>query len=416
MSRTTYFSDESVTLYHGDAIEILQTLDDGSLDCCVTSPPYYGLRDYGHEGQYGLEDSPGAYVENMRTLFAEVRRVLTDNGTLWLNIGDSYASASSTGKQGSSGQRAARTFTAEDMQNRGDLPPKNMLGIPWRVAFTLQADGWILRNAIVWHKPNAMPESVTDRLSSDYEYVFLFTKSRRYWFDLDAIREQLARPEALGTVTIGGLTTGEGKTGSSYRTAGGMPNTWGSKKTPRKPDEPFKLGTGRTDGGYRGTHDNGRNPGSVWNISTSPFSEAHFAVMPVALAARCIQAGCPPKRCRECGHTPTPIIERGKGHPRERTNRDEIGSPSGVNNLSGKQHAAWKAQHPDTFHGWTDCGHQNNHAAAVLDPFSGSGTTGLAAAQLGRRYVGIDLSRDYLDLSLRTRLGQMALLDDEVDP
>ena len=190
---TQYYTDDQVTLYHGDALNVARTLKDGAADCIVTSPPYYGLRDYGIEGQYGLESSPAGYVETMRDLFSELRRVLADDGTLWLNIGDSYAA-------GAKGGGGAVDYTPEHgSRNRNRfpdgrrdfdyaLPAKNLLGIPWRVAFALQDDGWILRNAIIWNKPNAMPSSVTDRLSGRYEHVFMFSKSRRYWFDLDAIQ------------------------------------------------------------------------------------------------------------------------------------------------------------------------------------------------------------------------------------
>lgn len=316
--KPAYFSDDQITLYHGDSLAILRDLPDQSVDCCVTSPPYFGLRDYGEEGQYGLEASPAEYVETMRALFAEVRRVLADDGTLWLNLGDSYASdtkgsggASST-LDGTSAEANGQRFTPRKFTM--GVPPKNLLGIPWRVAFALQDDGWTLRNAIVWHKPNAMPESVTDRLSNRYEPLFMFSKSPRYWFDLDPIRE-----------------------GNGWR--GGR--TWDERKAE---GEPMRYGleghAAVSRGGFTTTQ--GRNPGDVWIIATQPFSAAHFAVYPVTIPERCILAGC---------------------------------KPGGV----------------------------------VLDPFSGSGTTGLAATKHGRKYIGVDLSREYLDLSLRTRFAQPGL-------
>lgn len=346
-----YYQDESVTLHHGDSLEVLRTLPDASIDCCVTSPPYFGLRDYGSEGQYGLEASPAEYVETMSALFSEVRRVLADDGTLWLNLGDSYAGAPSASRSSEASSTPASISasplspsSADSHSDSADLtrftqssstgpvsgmkqgarngnrrsrprgyegiPQKSMLGIPWRVAFAVQDDGWILRNEIIWSKPNAMPESVTDRLSSRHEHLFLFSKSRRYWFDLDPIREPHAStPDREGKNALRGQ--------KAMRPVG--PNS----------------------GAYS---EGGRNPGDVWNIATQPFPGAHFAVMPPELARRAVVAGC---------------------------------KPGGV----------------------------------VLDPFSGSGTTGLVAGQNGRRYVGIDLSRDYLDLSLRTRLAQSALID-----
>lgn len=316
---TPYYSDEQVTLHHGDSLDVLRALPDQSVDSCVTSPPYFGLRDYGIEGQYGLEASPAEYVETMRALFAETRRVLADDGTLWLNLGDSY----SAGGQGNGGKHASIGSLRQGATKVPGFAPKNLLGIPWRVAFALQDDGWILRNAIVWHKPNAMPESVTDRLSCRYEMTFLFSKSQRYWFDLDPIREPLAYPDTVGHAFGGNSPEVGRRRGNRY----GVARPWANSEQGDDHDA---------------SDPRGRNPGDVWSISTKPFSEAHFAVMPPELAERCILAGCKP-------------------------------------------------------------------GGTVLDPFSGSGTTGMVAQRHGRKYVGIDLNKDYLDLSLRTRLQQAAL-------
>lgn len=319
-----YFADESVTLYHGKALEVARTLDAGSVDMICCSPPYFGLRDYGVEGQWGLEKSPVEYVENLRSLFAELRRVLADDGVIWINIGDSY-SGSGRGPVGVSAMIPNHSAAIGGKPYLG-IPAKNLLGIPWRTAFALQEDGWILRNAVVWSKPNAMPESVTDRLSTRYEMVFLFSKQQSYWFDLDAIRGEYSE-------RVQGRQKYAGR-GSALESSG-----WATtaQQGPRGNDSKGILGFG-----HAGANPLGRNPGDVWEIPTQPFPGAHFAVMPRALAERCIQAGCKP-----CG--------------------------------------------------------------TVLDPFSGSGTTGLAAARHGRRYVGIDINRDYLDLSLRTRLAQATL-------
>ena len=344
-----YYSDDSVTLYLGDSLAVLRGLPDQSVDCCVTSPPYFGLRDYGEEGQYGLEASPAEYVETMRALFAEVRRVLSDDGTLWLNLGDSYSSTGGmsgvgpnalVGSTKRQGERRTRPSGRRDRAEiplgaQSTLPNKNLMGIPWRVAFALQDDGWILRNDIIWAKPNAMPESVTDRLSTKHEHLFMFSKSPRYWFDLDPIREPILWPDKTGH-TFGGNST------DISRTRGGTYRADATNYPEGMQPQSAKAATGVRHNFGRSADGPGRNPGDVWSIPTQPFSEAHFAVMPQALASRAIQAGCKPD-------------------------------------------------------------------GTVLDPFSGSGTTGLAAAKHGRRYVGIDLSSDYLDLSLRTRLAQSAL-------
>lgn len=334
-----YFQDESVTLYHGDALAVLRELPDQSVNCCVTSPPYFALRDYGVEGQYGMEASPAEYVETMRTVFAEVRRILADDGTLWLNLGDSYYSGrGNPGPNAADKKQPARRGWVRPVDRPGQDwgTPKSLLGIPWRVAFGLQDDGWILRNAVIWNKPNAMPESVTDRLSTRYEHVFLFAKSQRYWFDLDPIREPLAYPDAAdGSRVFGGKNkAADLQTGSSARRTGSV---YGKASAANL----APTGSRHSNGDVR----LGRNPGDVWTIPTQPFAEAHFACMPTSLAERCVQAGCRP-------------------------------------------------------------------GGTVLDPFSGSGTTGLAAAKHGRRYVGVDIKAEYLDLSLRTRLAQTGLVDE----
>jgi len=334
----SYYADDQLTLHHGDALAVLRTMPDESVHCVVTSPPYYGLRDYGEPGQYGLEPSPAAYVETMRAVFAEVRRVLAADGTLWLNLGDSYISGAGNRNEdlnerwgNASGQRkqedARRSFRRDDGTVAAGrravvgLPPKNLLGIPWRVAFALQDDGWILRNAIVWDKPNAMPESVTDRLSTTYELVFMFARSPRYWFDLDAVREPASE-----------IAIARGRDWAT-RTASGEPTRYGL------------AGLAGVKSSDLNPHELGRNPGDVWTIPTQPFPAAHFAIMAPELARRCIVAGCRP-------------------------------------------------------------------GGTVLDPFCGSGTTGMVALKHGRRFVGIDLSATYLDLALRTRLSQGALIEE----
>lgn len=262
-----------IKIIQGDCIDGLRTLPDSSVHCVVTSPPYWGLRDYGQDGQIGLEKTPEAYVARIVEVFREVRRVLADDGTLWLNLGDSYASHDPGGyrageflnpggrapvKQGKARNRAG------NYRPQG-LKPKDLVGIPWRVAFALQADGWWLRQDIIWHKPNPMPESVTDRCTKAHEYVFLLTKSARYWYDAEAVSE--ASVDA-----------------ASYR--------------PRSPRNPDKREGDKFFATKVGSHANGkvyatRNRRSVWTVTTKPYSGAHFAVMPPELVEPCILAGCP---------------------------------------------------------------------------------------------------------------------------
>ena len=276
-------------ILQGDCRDTLKTLADCSVHCCVTSPPYFGLRDYGHDGQIGLEETPEAFVAEMVAVFREVRRVLRDDGTCWLNLGDSYAAARggthqpaetlAGGKNGKTESGARVNRDRHDGYNptrnaKGiGLKHKDLIGIPWRVAFALQADGWYLRQDIIWHKPNPMPESVTDRCTKAHEYVFLITKSARYFYDNKAIME----PAEYGEQHANKATS------------------WGTnRKHPNKAnvsEYAFKGDNHTTskmaDGSY------GRNRRSVWTVNTSPYKGAHFATFPPDLIRPCIIAGCP---------------------------------------------------------------------------------------------------------------------------
>lgn len=265
----------TVQILNGDCREVLKTLPDASVHCVVTSPPYFGLRDYGHDGQIGLEETPDAFVAEMVAVFRDVRRVLRDDGTLWLNLGDSYVSVGS-GTQGENGQMATRRVaqvrdrkavhsTIERPPSVHGLKPKNLIGIPWRVAFALQADGWLLRQDIIWHKPNPMPESVRDRCTKAHEYVFMLSKSKRYFFDAEAVAEPVA-PSTTERVLQPTLQQQKGSDRVPGKTNGAMKAVGGADI---------------------------RNRRSVWSITTQPFSEAHFATMAPELAETCIRAGCP---------------------------------------------------------------------------------------------------------------------------
>ena len=248
----------------GCAQAVLPSIDAGSVQCCVTSPPYWGLRDYGCTGQIGLEDTPAAYVERLVEVFREVRRVLADDGVLWLNLGDSYNSNPSN--QHSSNVRANGSKAVGRRQKREapGLKPKDLVGIPWRVAFALQDDGWYLRSDIIWSKPNPMPESVRDRPTKAHEYLFLLTKRARYYYDADAVREANS-PTANNR--------GRRRDGTANRAAS------------RRDSASISLSdNSRFDGA-------GRNRRSVWTVAPRPYPGAHFAVMPPALVEPCIKAG-----------------------------------------------------------------------------------------------------------------------------
>ena len=242
-------------ILQGNCLDTLQTLDSESIDCCITSPPYWGLRDYGEGEQLGLEKTPEEYVANMVKVFSEVKRVLKPDGTLWLNLGDSYAG----GGRGCETPKQQTNKGTVDMP-KSIVPPglktKDLVGIPWMTAFALRADGWWLRQDIIWHKPNPMPESVRDRCTKAHEYIFLMSKSQKYYCDMEAIKEDC---------------DWNGKSGAKNY-------DWDNDGRTHNPDQQEQTS---------------RNKRSVWTVTTKPYSEAHFATYPEELITPCVLAGCP---------------------------------------------------------------------------------------------------------------------------
>lgn len=377
-----------LTILQGDSIEQLRTLPDESVHCCVTSPPYWGLRDYSTNGQLGLEKTPEEYVEKMVEVFREVRRVLRKDGTLWLNLGDSFAANGISGLaiKGESSTLVGTANSAHTAQRKTvprGLKPKDLVGIPWRVAFALQADGWWLRSDIIWAKPNPMPESVTDRPTKAHEYLFLLTKSANYFYDAEAIREQVKDSQ-------------EGFMNVRARTASGA------------------LGGNNQHHMETRTYDRicGANKRSVWTVATAPYPEAHFATYPPDLIKPCILAGTSAKGCcAKCGSPWERITESEKTF--------ESGSGRAGNLPVGQQdlRASETNSTPDVrlgpcvtskTIGWQptcECKLGDGHmmdACTVLDPFAGSGTTGAVALELGRKAVLIELNPKYVEL-IKTR-------------
>lgn len=260
---TIFHENEQGMILLGDSLKTLNELPDGLAQTCVTSPPYFGLRDYGHDGQIGLEETPDMYVQRLVDVFREVRRVLRDDGTLWLNLGDSYVTKQGKGDNIPQTKWKANSYPEGAAHRSHDfgVAPKNLIGIPWRVAFALQQDGWYLRQDIIWHKPNTMPESVKDRCTKAHEYIFLFSKKPKYHFACDEIKE----PAKYGAK---GSEFHTGKTGEHQARR--------SSKKPRRTDAEKK-----------------RNRRSVWTVSTKPYKGAHFATFPPDLIEPCILAGCP---------------------------------------------------------------------------------------------------------------------------
>lgn len=285
----------SVTIHVGDCIEVLRKLPADSVHCCVTSPPYWGLRDYGVEGQIGLEDTLDAFVAKMVEVFREVRRVLVPSGTCWINLGDAYATDGGAGGQGAKGALADRSVVqARIKMKRHPLRPKNILGIPWRVALALQDDGWILRQDIIWHKPAPMPESVRDRCTKAHEYLFLLVQSESYHWNREANLEPVTGgAHVRRKVTPAGWGQGDQprdprtlNTPDHHRKVAGVtPKSAPAGNGKVKSNESFNAAVGNLV-----TH---RNRRSVWTIPSEPTKEAHFAAYPTALVRPCILAGCP---------------------------------------------------------------------------------------------------------------------------
>lgn len=294
------------TILLGDAAEQLRTLDADSVHCCVTSPPYFCLRDYGVPGQIGQEGTPEEYIARLVEVFHEVHRVLRPDGTLWVNIGDSYTSG---GRKTRDHDKKLPARAANQRPGTPDgLKPKDLIGIPWMLAFALRSEGWYLRQDIIWHKPRCIPESVRDRCTRSHEYIFLLSKSERYFFDADAIKEPTAESTKI-------------------RMAQDIAHQAGSSRQPNKTNGPLKPGG---DGVAR-------NKRSVWSICPAYFKGAHFAVYPEGLVEPCVLAGCP-------------------------------------------------------------------EGGTVLDPFTGSGTTGAVAKRLRRNFIGIELNPEYREMAL-ARIG-----------
>lgn len=370
------WQDDHLTLYGGDCRDVLKELPAESVHCVVTSPPYWGLRDYGVGGQLGLEATPEEFVANMVAVFREVRRVLRADGTLWLNLGDSYGQNQGAGfdtnKDG--GERKAAASLGRRVTRTG-LKPKDLVGIPWRVAFALQADGWYLRSDIIWAKPNPMPESVTDRPTKAHEYLFLLSKSPRYYYDADAVRE-----DGAGRTDVGRMT-------SPARLNQGGP--WTATEKPEA----------------------GRNLRSVWTIATEPYPGAHFATFPRKLVEPCVKAGTSERGvCPECGAPWVREVERG-----ELVGTDRGGNYAGrdIDPMVYRNGGTPGMAYENKTTGWSpSCRHDAEPVpATVLDPFAGSGTTLLVAQSLGRRGIGIDLSPDYLKQALnRNRQTPLGLI------
>jgi DNA modification methylase len=376
-----YLKCSDVTIYHADSREAWKHLPEHCVDAIVTSPPYWGLRDYGVDGQIGLEDDPAAYIDEMADLLTGYgERVMKPGGSLWLNLGDTYAANRGyqvgQSKYGNEAQVRDSAMTVPE-----GFQAKCLLMIPERVALALIARGWILRNRVVWAKPNGMPTSVQDRLATKHEALFHLVRQPRYYYDLDAIREEW-KPRWIAQ-------PGKWK--------GGIDGTAGPNSICSRPPSQEQV-------------ERGANPGDVWQIPTQPYPEAHFAVFPPELVRRPILASVPEQVCRACGVGRERVVEVGELEPTAPGTNISTTGQAGLR--AGDSQTAMAARNfatgrgssmprrQRTHVGWSDCGCGAGFTAGtVLDPFFGSGTTGLMARRLGRKAVGVELSEDYCKLA-----------------
>jgi len=377
----------------GNCLEVLQELPDASVHCCVTSPPYYSHREYdggvfkwpdGWVGQIGREPSPEMYRDHLLMIFKEVHRVLRSDGTLWLNLGDGYTNAR--------GRRSQVAQTINHGKNRGDvfhgnridltghpsLKNKDLIGTPWRMAFMLQENGWWLRHGVVWHKPNCMPESITDRPTSNHEFVFMLTKAERYYYDSVAVLEPADYDGRKDTIMKG----------SQKYSSGGGDQNYQSRQHERWPQS-------LEDGSPA------RNKGSVWKISNSGLQEAHYAAFPKLLVEPCILASTSPRVCEHCGAPWKRDVEIIRGEPVKSLSH-KYDEDNENPNKGGKSYRPIIERKTI---GWNPtCKCENNTGAGkaiVLDPFGGSGTVGLVADEHGRDWVLIDASLKYSEIAAR---------------
>ncbi|MEW6016447.1 MAG: site-specific DNA-methyltransferase [Pseudomonadota bacterium] len=371
----------------GDALTELKKLPSESVHCCVTSPPYFGLRDYRVEGQIGLEASLDDYLDKLVAVFREVRRVLREDGTCWVNIGDSYASGMRSAYDDD--RHKYRTARAHDRRppTPVGLKPKDLCLVPFRLALALQADGWWVRSDIVWNKRNLLPESVTDRPTKSREYIFMLAKAQRYFYDQEAIREAMS-----------------GASIERYKYDFGGAKNQHLKDT----DNPMAVV------GIPSPTVRGRNARSVWTIATQPRPENFYAAFPDELARRCILAGSPQKCCPICGAPWERMVERksvydhtttAPGKSKDGPYAGQTGDGAGTHDI---RHGVYSARQDRGFRPTCSChGNDGSGKAVVLDPFLGRGTTLIVAARYGRDGIGIELNPEYAAMAQRN-------LDDEL--
>lgn len=435
--------------YQGNCLNVLKGFSEKIFNTCVTSPPYWGLRDYGIEneiwddpgncdhyfnikispsrkrnkhnvknpnsfqyksatiksaafdsketricskcnawkGSFGLEPTPELYIQHLVQIFREVKRTLRDDGTLWLNLGDTY--------WGGKGK-------VRPQDNKHEIiKPKDLVGIPWMAAFALRADGWYLRQDIIWNKPNPMPESVTDRCTKSHEYIFLLTKSSKYFYDADSIKTETIGKSAIKTPD--GWDTGKRSHGSFHKK--GREKGIKGYKHRGKGDKKLTGNSGNYDKNGNLIGDGMANKRSVWTVTTKGYKEAHFATFPPELIIDCIKAGCPEEICEKCGQPKEKKLKKELVPTKKASKRciidkrDHIADPNSQGNNRQKDGHIPGLVNKTTIIGYNTCSCGSKFVPGiVLDPFHGSGTTGIVSRKLNRNYIAIELNGEYITI------------------
>jgi DNA modification methylase len=353
-------------IYQGDCLEVLKTFPDKSINCCMTSPPYWALRDYGVDGQLGLEPTFQQYINKLCDIFDEVKRVLRKDGTLWVNIGDTYGqNFRGSNKNNCSkiqlGNKGTIDFMGKSAYNT-NFPNKSLCNIPARFSIEMQNRGWILRNVIIWHKPNCMPSSVKDRFTVDFEYLYFFVKSKKYWFETQYEPQKTFFEDKSPPI-------------GSKKLSGGFNPTYSGNQPPSNPL--------------------GRNKRAVWTITTKPFKEAHFATYPEALCETPIKAGCPEFVCNKCGKIKEVKEVKEVIHNRVNNRKDAKVRPDNFERIPND----WKPREIKEIKEISCNCNAGFSGGVVLDPFCGAGTTGLVALKQNKQFIGIELNPEYIKIA-----------------
>jgi DNA modification methylase len=354
---------ETNKILQGNALDKLKELPAESINCCVTSPPYWALRDYGVEGQLGLEPTFDEYINNLCNIFDEVKRVLRKDGTLWVNLGDTYSGAGSGQKD--TGKCVYKTNDFRKTPTKTNLPDKSLCNIPARFSIEMQNRGWILRNVIIWYKPNCMPSSVKDRFTVDFEYVYFFVKNKKYWFETQREAHIYAEKDKRSK-----LKRVEHKSGK------------------------FFLENAQQGFNGVGYHPDGRNKRCVWRVTTKPYKEAHFATYPKDLIEPMIKAGCPEFICNKCGNAREQIdIKVGE---------KQVPPFGGINHTKDNLQYSSNTTQNIYKQELSNCNCNAGFTGGiVLDPFIGSGTTAVVALEQNKKFIGIELNPEYIELAMK---------------